>query len=274
MRDVSIRALLPTTTARRRTLGFSVCGILVAALLVLALLAPLPYSVLVPGVTANTLGQDHGTDVIDIDGHHSRDTDGRLLLTTIGATTPKARVTVKDALDAWFDDAKAVVPRAAVYPEGKSVRQVDRINAREMASSQQHAVRSALRHLGLSSDKVDVQLHLNDVGGPSAGLMFSLGIIDKLHGDGHGGDLTGGRTVAGTGTINKKGTVGPVGGVPLKTQAAKRDGASAFLVPRAECSDAQANLPDGLRLVPVRDLDGALHALRALRGDGGTVPSC
>ena len=88
-----------------------------------------------------------------------------------------------------------------------------------------------------------VSLQLADVGGPSAGLLFTLGIIDKIDGDGHGGDLTGGRTIAGTGTIDASGKVGAVGGVPLKEQAARRDGATVFLVPRAECSDATAGLP-------------------------------
>ena len=69
------------------------------------------------------------------------------------------------------------------------------------------------------------------------------------------------------------GTVGSVGGVPLKVQAARRDGATVFLVPRDECADAQANLPEGLRLIPVTTLDGAVDALRAL-ASGGDVPSC
>jgi PDZ domain-containing protein len=64
-----------------------------------------------------------------------------------------------------------------------------------------------------------------------------------------------------------------VGGVPLKTKAAKRDGASVFLVPKAECADAQAELPNGLRLVPVTSLGGALDALKSLKS-GGRVPSC
>jgi PDZ domain-containing protein len=108
------------------------------------------------------------------------------------------------------------------------------------------------------------------VGGPSAGLLFTLGIIDEL---GDNGDLTGGRTIAGTGTITADGQVGPVGGVPLKTQAAHRDGATVFLVPKAECADALSELPPDMRLVPVTTLDGALQALKALRS-GDSVPHC
>ena len=121
---------------------------------------------------------------------------------------------------------------------------------------------------------VEIENNVGDtVGGPSAGLLFSLGIVNLLQGDGEGGDLTGGRVIAGTGTIAPDGTVGSVGGVPLKVQAARRDGATVFLVPRDECADAQANLPEGLRLIPVTTLDGAVDALRAL-ASGGDVPSC
>jgi PDZ domain-containing protein len=67
--------------------------------------------------------------------------------------------------------------------------------------------------------------------------------------------------------------VGAVGGVPLKTQAAARDGATVFLVPKGECSDAKVNTPEGLRLVPVSTLAESVSALKALR-DGGDVPSC
>lgn len=142
-----------------------------------------------------------------------------------------------------------------------------------MEKSQDVATQAALSYLRKDPSKVKVQLHLADVGGPSAGLLFSLGIVDKLAGDGAGGDLTGGRNIAGTGTITPEGKVGAVGGVALKTQAAKRDGASVFLVPKDECSDAKAELPGGLRLIPVTTLKSAVDSLRALE-KGGKVPSC
>jgi PDZ domain-containing protein len=103
--------------------------------------------------------------------------------------------------------------------------------------------------------------------------MFTLGIIDKVAGDGHGADLTGGRIVAGTGTITASGTVGEVGGVQLKERAALRDGAHTFLVPRAECHDALATRPAGLTVVPVTSLNSALAALAALRA-GHPLPHC
>jgi PDZ domain-containing protein len=166
------------------------------------------------------------------------------------------------------------MPLDAVYPEGDDVKEIEKYNLDQMRESQDTATTAALDYLDLDPSDVNVRLDLGDVGGPSAGLLLSLGIIDKLKGDGHGGDLTGGRTIAGTGTISAGGKVGAVGGVPLKTQAARRDGATVFLVPQAECSDAQAELPEGLRLVPVSSLKGAVDALRALNSGKGEVPSC
>ncbi|NLU66565.1 hypothetical protein HCC30_04685 [Streptomyces sp. HNM0574] len=223
-----------------------------------------------PGITADVLGSNRGKPVISVEGtsgERSDPADGGLLMTTIAATPPEATVRLPDVVRGWFRTDRAVMPRDAVYPVGGSTEEIKKHNADEMKQSQDDAVRAAQRALHTSD--LDVSLRLADVGGPSAGLLFTLGIISKAGGE----DLTGGETVAGTGTIAEDGKVGPVGGVPLKTKAAKRDGATAFLVPRAECSDAQSNLPDGLRLIPVKTLDGALDALRELKKDGD-VPSC
>ena len=237
------------------------------------MLAPLPFTLAQPGTTANVLGDDKGTPVITIEGTPTRATDGKLLMTTIIATGPKADVGIGDVVDGWFRTDRAVMPRDSVYPGGGSEKEIERHNLQDMRESQNVAVEAALNYLDEKPGSVDVTLHLADVGGPSAGLFFALGIIDKLAGDGSGGDLTGGRTVAGTGTIEADGTVGAVGGVSLKTQAARRDGATVFLVPKAECGQAKAEKPEGLRLIPVTTLKNAVSSLRAL-DRGGKVPSC
>ena len=107
----------------------------------------------------------------------------------------------------------------------------------------------------------EVTINLEEVGGPSAGLMFTLGILDKLGES----SLTGGEHVAGTGEITADGTVGPIGGIPQKLIAAEAEGADAFLVPADNCAEALLNPPDGLPLVKVASLDDALAALSALR---------
>ncbi|MBO0867754.1 MAG: PDZ domain-containing protein [Micromonosporaceae bacterium] len=114
-----------------------------------------------------------------------------------------------------------------------------------------------------------ITITLNDVGGPSAGLMFSLGIIDKVKPE----DLTGGEHIAGTGTIDDDGHVGPIGGIAQKLRAAKRDSATIFLVPSDNCPEAVANAVPGLEMVKVGTLDEALSALQTLRS-GGTPTLC
>ncbi|MFE0510445.1 PDZ domain-containing protein [Streptomyces sp. NPDC058964] len=257
-----------------RLQAVAVCALPVVALIATAALAPLPFSVAQPGMTANVLGKNQGTEVITISGAPARPTNGQLRMTTIEATGPDADVSLGDVLGNWFRTDRAVMPRDAVYPTGNSVKEIEQHNAEQMQQSQDAASQAALRYLKLSDKDVKVTLKLADVGGPSAGLLFSLGIIDKLNGDGSGGDLTGGRTVAGTGTIDVDGTVGAVGGVALKTQAARRDGATVFLVPKDECAEAKSELPKGLRLVPVTTLKGAVNALVDLEKGKGSVPSC
>lgn len=256
-----------------RTRALALCSALVLALVLTAVLAPLPFAVAYPGMTANVLGDDKGKPVITITGAGTRKTSGQLRMTSIVATGPDASVHLPDIVEGWFRTDEAVMPREAVYPVGNNTEEIAEHNAKQMEQSQDTATSAALGQLGRSAQDIKVKLSLADVGGPSAGLMFALGIVDKLDGDGAGHDLTGGRKIAGTGTITAGGKVGAVGGVPLKTQAAHRDGASVFLVPRKECTDARAELPKGMRLIPVTTLDGAVDALKALR-TGGKLPTC
>ncbi len=110
---------------------------------------------------------------------------------------------------------------------------------------------------------------LERIGGPSAGLMFTLGIIDKLTDD----DLTGGRFIAGTGTVDPDGKVGPIGGVLLKLITAREAGATVFLVPADNCAEAVTQIPEGLQLVKVSTVDDAMAALTTLQA-GGTPERC
>lgn len=114
-----------------------------------------------------------------------------------------------------------------------------------------------------------VAINLKDVGGPSAGLMFTLGIIDTLT----PGELNGGRHIAGTGTIDTAGKVGPIGGVAQKVVAARHVGATVFLTPVENCAAAKRNRPGGLQLVRVASLSDALSRLADLRA-GRPVPTC
>lgn len=115
----------------------------------------------------------------------------------------------------------------------------------------------------------DVDISLEDVGGPSAGMMFALAIVDRLQPQ----ELAKGLNVAGTGEIDSQGNVGPIGGISFKVVAAKEEGAKAFLVPSANCAEAASAAPDGLKLLRINTLDDSIKALKGLR-EGKPVPTC
>jgi PDZ domain-containing protein len=118
----------------------------------------------------------------------------------------------------------------------------------------------------------DVKISLDKVGGPSAGMMFALGIMDTLT----PGDLTGGKHIAGTGTISPDGVVGPIGGIAVKMHGAQADGATMFLAPAANCAEVVGHIPDGLQVVKVENLDEAKSAveLAAKGADTSGLPGC
>ena len=107
------------------------------------------------------------------------------------------------------------------------------------------------------------------MGGPSAGLVLAVAIVDKLS----PGEATGGTRVAGSGTIRPDGTVGPIGGIRHKIRAAHDAGVSEFLVPAANCAEAVQGPPEGVRLIEVETLEGALEALETA-ASGGQPPTC
>ncbi len=122
--------------------------------------------------------------------------------------------------------------------------------------------------LGLSlsaraDSDVDATFSLSDVGGPSAGTIFALGIIDEIT----PGDLTGGKDIAGTGTISIDGTVGAIGGIKQKMAGAHKDGSDYFLAPAANCNEVVGSVPDGLEVYAVETLHEAVEAVEAIAAE-------
>lgn len=111
-----------------------------------------------------------------------------------------------------------------------------------------------------------VKIQLQDVGGPSAGQMFALGIIDKLT----PGKLNGGARVAGTGTIDANGAVGKIGGIRQKLYGARDAGATWFLAPYADCNEVTGHIPSGIKVLAVKNLDDSLTALKAISSGSST----
>ncbi len=118
---------------------------------------------------------------------------------------------------------------------------------------------------------VDVTITAEDIGGPSAGTMFALGIVDKLTPQ----DEADGVDIAGTGTIDVTGAVGPIGGIRQKLAGARRDGATWFLAPEANCGEVVGAVPAGLHVTRIATLHEAREAIEAI-GAGRTddLPTC
>jgi PDZ domain-containing protein len=126
--------------------------------------------------------------------------------------------------------------------------------------------------LGLDHDfPATVKVDAGAIGGPSAGLMFSLGIYDKLT----PGPLAGDKDIAGTGTIDDQGNVGPIGGIRQKLAGARAGGSSYFLAPADNCSEVVDHIPDGLDVVKVATFDDARTAVEAIaKGNTSSLPHC
>lgn len=345
----------------RRALTLLVAGVAVVVAAIVAAVLPVPYVILSPGPTLNTLGSVNGKPLIEIDSPMAHAARGHLNMVTVNFQGgPGDEINIFTALRGWLSPHDAVVPQAEVFGTGQTQQEVLKQDVQQMTFSQQDAAAAALTQLkirfrtfvqvaqterGLPAAKVlragdvitavngvpvnslgtlstqisaasagrpitltitrngrtkqvrtdtvvtiesgkrvrvigvvvqpsyrfpfGIKIRVGDIGGPSAGLMFALGIIAKL---GHV-DLTGGRFIAGTGEITPNGAVEPIGGIQQKMAGARAMGATVFLVPAGNCQDAASAVPAGMRLVKISTLAGAVHDLEAL-GAGRSVPTC
>lgn len=169
-----------------------------------------------------------------------------------------------------------VIPASDVKAAEKAGKQPSAKNQKRVTVSTEKAPDDGRAIVGIQPGTghtfpFEIDIKLADVGGPSAGLMFALGIVDKLT----PGDLTGGNFVAGTGTIDDKGKVGAIGGIQMKTVAAEAKGAKYFLTPAGNCASAAKDKPSGLTLVKTGTMDDAMDALKKIRsGEGSSLAEC
>lgn len=352
----------PHSAMSRRTASLTVASLVLVALVCVAIFVPMPYVVMSPGLTENTLGTVKGKPVIAVTGHKTYPTSGHLDLTTVSVTSPGSPSRLPDILAAWWSADEIVLPRDVVYPPEQSVQAVKKENEAAMLDSQSLAIAAGLAEAGIDSVSVtvhsvedgapadgvlrkgdeivavngrrvdssddavaaisglapgkrvklmvsrdgedrtvsvtteaspddetkarvgvqlsedfdppfDVKVTLGrEIGGPSAGLIFALAIYDRIT----PGELTDGRYVAGTGTIDSAGAVGPIGGIQQKIAGASANGATIFLVPADNCAEAgQSPLADEIDLVKVATMDDAVAALRAYaEGTESTLTMC
>ncbi len=251
---------------------------LVGFFLLSSLLLPLPYAVIAPGA-----GTDVLKSVITIPSQKTFPVNGKLLLTTVYATSPASRIFGGDLLRSWIDGETIVLPRDVIYPSAKSTKQIDAENTAQMLDSQEAAKVSALSYLGFTVSRTHVKnsagklvlkyslpfpisFDLKKTGGPSGGLIFALGIVTKLSTE----DFLKGRVVAGTGTIDSIGQIGPIGGIGDKLIAAHRAGATVFLAPADNCRQI-SHIPAGLQVYSVATLAEAVSVLKDSRN---SIPHC
>ena len=341
----------------RRSLTLAIAGLATVVAIAVAVLLPVPYVILGPGPTLNTLGRSSGQPLITITGHRTYSTTGNLNMVTVSYQGgPGSNMNIFQALRAWLDPSEAVVPQTELFPAGQSAQQTQAQDTQEMTGSQQLATAAALSALhipyqtlvsvvstvpGYPASKVlragdviesvdgapvtsqaalsskitahpagtvltltvlrggktltipvatkasggtpvvgvevqeqykfpfSVSISVGNIGGPSAGMMFALGIVDKLTPL----NLTGGKFIAGTGEITASGQVEPIGGIQQKMVGARSAGATIFLTPAGNCSDTAGAVPAGLRLVKVSTLSQAMSDLEAIKA-GKPVPSC
>ncbi|CAN5135989.1 PDZ domain-containing protein [soil metagenome] len=344
----------------QRTLAGFLAAPLVLALLAVAALWPLPYTVYRPGPSLNVLSGGGSAASISVDGHKSYYDDGELRMTTVRVTGRDHNTSLGEALWSWVSSNDAVYPRDAVYPEGGQTVEQDREEGQvQMATSQETAIAVAMEELGYhverpaivsvsedmpadgvlmagdivlsvngaktpTADDVvsaitaaapgeemtmvverksknktvllvpqedpedhkarigvglgidydfpfDVSINIDDnIGGPSAGLIFSLAVYDTLT----KGSLTGGESIAGTGEIYPDGSVGPIGGIQQKIAGASGDGARLFLVPTDNWADAQGGNRGDMRIAEVTTMSCAVDIIEKWTADQGADLVC
>lgn len=256
----------------RKRLGRALALIPVLGLL-WALFIPLPYVIVEPGPTFNVLGKIDGKEVIERSDGVSEESVGVLDMTTVSAYgSPGNTPDFWSLVQAYFSSDKIILPLDGIYPVGKTSEETKAEQAKQFQTAETDAIEAAMHELNTGTFVPAVEFNLGDVGGPSGGLIFALGVIDKLS----PGQLTGGKSIAGTGTISADGKVGPIGGIRLKMLGAKRAGDRYFLAPRSNCSDVVGFEPAGLTVIPVDTLRGALDVLEVIAADGdlSAFPVC
>ncbi|BAR07135.1 peptidase S16, lon domain-containing protein [Scardovia inopinata] len=251
----------------------------IAVCIVLLFLPYSAYTIEFPGPTGNVLGtvssKTNASEMISIKGVKTYKDSGKLLLTTVSATgVPGYPATNAQVIWAWFAKNTIVVPQEVEYPVNQSPQDYKKESTRQMSQAQSSAQNQAVAFLtkrGYKVSKARISMNVDNIGGPSAGMMYTLGAIDKMT----AANETGGKTIAGTGTMEKDGKIGPIGGIRLKMVGAVRDGAQWFIAPRSNCNEVVGNIPAGLHVVAVSNLDQAYKALVVIgSGRGSSLPVC
>jgi PDZ domain-containing protein len=239
----------------------------------LATLAPLPFAIVLPGEAQNIF-----KGVITFKGLTNYPASGRIDLMSIRVTNPDTWIFGPELVYSWISGDRAVYPKSAIYPPGTSSEEESKQAKEDMVKSQDTAIIAAVNYLqshpeimaetksqGIERanllDAEKIVFKTGETGGPSGGLVFSIGLVELLTEK----DLLQKRHIAGTGTITTRGIVGPIGGINEKIMSAQKVGATVFFAPVDNAQEI-SNVPEGIRVVTVATLAQAISYLERSKG--------
>ena len=234
----------------------------------LAAVAPLPFSIVLPGEAQNIF-----KGVITFKDLTNYPASGRIDLMSIRVTNPDAWIVGPELVYSWISGDRAVYPKSSIYPPGTSTEEENKQAKADMVKSQDTAIVAAVNYLqshpeimattkaqGIDRanllDAKKIIFKTGETGGPSGGLVFSIGLVELLTEK----DLLQKRHIAGTGTITARGIVGPIGGINEKIMSAQKVGATVFFAP-VDNADEISNVPDGIKVITVATLAQAVNYL-------------
>ena len=256
---------------RNRDLRFAssprLLRLLLVGTLAIALVAPMNFVIIRPGTPTALFPK-----VLAVKGIQSYPVDGQLYLLTILITTPETPVLGSEVLRCWAIGDCVVSPRSIYYKrESTNEKEFDE-GVKDMKQSQNSAIDASANYLAVAFPSINTSafneksltVALENTGGPSGGLIFSIGLVELLTPE----NILKGRKIAGTGTITSDGKVGAIGGVVEKIVGAKSVGAEIIFVSQENCSE----LPDSVEGINVVAVSTLAQALSYLRKDVSASP--
>lgn len=241
----------------------------------LATIAPLPFAIVLPGEAQNIF-----KNVITIKDLKNYPATGRIDLMSIRVTNPDTWLFGPEIIYSWISADRAVYPKSAIYPPGTSAKEEDKQAKADMVGSQNKAISAAINYLqshpeimgdgsqgsqqAQALDGKKITIKVKDTGGPSGGLVFSIGLVELLTQK----DLLTHRHIAGTGTISVRGVVGAIGGINEKIASARKAGATLFFAP-VDNAEEISHVPAGIKVVTVATLSQAISYLERTATQAG-----
>ena len=192
---------------------------------------------------------------------------------SIRVTNPDTWIFGPELVYSWISGERSVYPKSSIYPPGTTSEEEKKQSKADLVKSQDKAIIAAVNYLqshpeimgttksqGLERasqlDSEKIVFKVGETGGPSGGLVFSIGLVELLTEK----DLLQGRHIAGTGTITERGVVGPIGGINEKIISAHKVGATVFFAP-VDNAEEIGELPDGIKVITVATLAQAINYL-------------